>query len=161
MFLSTNILKGEILSYTMPQLTTKPVGMRKYLESISDVVLPEAHSQVTKDFVEYVVEAHSWYKDIHLRDSGMIAFNFFIGPGPLIEGEGSMNERRYDEFQHLKYGVPSAHAFNVKHKIPREIYDAGLVIVPETYKSEQSQKIMVATVANMLEAITDYRSRHS
>ncbi len=89
----------------------------------------------------------------------MIAFNFFIGPGPLIEAEGATNERVYEEFQNLKYGVPGS-MFDVKHRIPREIYDAGLVIVPGEYESEQSQRIMVATIANMLEAIKEYRIRY-
>lgn len=141
---------------------SKPIGIRKYLKSISDVVLPEPHSQVTKDFVEYVVGAHSWYKSPNAQhpDINMIAFNFFIGPGPLIEAEGGMNERVHEEFQNLKYGVPGVHVFDVKHRIPREIYDAGLVIVSGDYKSKQSQRIMVATIANMLEATKEYRAKH-
>lgn len=139
---------------------SRTVGIRKYLESISDIVLPEKHSQVTKDFVEYVVGAHSWYKfpSVQNPDVELIAFNFFIGPGPLIELGKGKNERVYENFQNLKYGVPGS-AFDVKRQIPREIYDAGLVIVPEDYKSEKSQQIMVATIANMLEAIEEYRSR--
>ncbi len=38
---------------------SRPIGLRNYLRSISDIVLPEPHSEVTKEFVKYVIEAHS------------------------------------------------------------------------------------------------------
>lgn len=140
---------------------SRPIGIQKYLKSISNIVLPEHRSQVTKDFVKYVVGAHSWYKGPNTQpwDVNMIGFNFYIGPGPLIESKGGLNERVHKEFKNLKYGVPGT-LLDVQHQIPREIYDAGLVIVPGDYKSEQSQKIMVATIANMIEAIKEYRVRH-
>ncbi len=142
----------------------KAMGLRQYLASISDLTLPEPHSQVTKDFVSYVVRAHSWYKNRSALNPriNLVGFNLFIGPGPLIESEGGLNERVHTEFQHLKYGAQET-LFDVRHKLPREISDAGQVILPgreDGYKSEHSQRIMVVTIANMLEAIDHYRGRH-
>lgn len=138
----------------------KPINLRSYLESIKDITLPEPHSQVTRDFVEYVVKAHSWYKLPWTQSPvDLMAFNLFIGPGPLIEAQGAENERVYEGFQHLKYGVPGHPLFDVRAQLPREIYDAGLAVVPGNYASEQSQQIMGVTIANMLEAIKEYRQR--
>ncbi len=136
--------------------------LRKYLQSITDLVLPEPHSEVTTEFVKYVVGAHSWYKSENVCNSSidMMAFNFFVAPGPLIEAKGGINERAYDQFQYLKYGVPGVHVFDVKTLIPREIYDAGLVVVPGNYNSKSSQRIMVVRVANMLNAVKEYQERY-
>ncbi len=157
----TNHQKRLILLLLIGVNMARLIGMRKYLQSISNLVLPEPYSNTTKEFVEYVVEAHSWYKRLNVRDSSidMMAFNFFVAPGYLIEAEGGVNERVYDQFQYLKYGVPGT-LFDCKHKIPRELYDAGLVIVPGDYKSKLSQRIMVARVANVLNAVTEYQKRY-
>lgn len=139
----------------------RSTSLKLYLKSITDLTLPEPHSQVTKDFVEHVVKAHSWYKLPWTQSPvDLMEFNLFIGPGPLIEAQGAENERVYEGFQHLKYGVPGHPLFDVRAQLPREIYDAGLAVVPGDYASEQSQRIMVATVANMLGAIQEYRQRN-
>ena len=146
---------------------TKPVSIQRYLRSIKDLVLPEPHSEVTREFVKYVIEAHSWYKGQAVQDPSinMLAFNFFVGPGSLIEAKGGMNERAYDQFQYLKYFTNNIG--DAKDTIPRQIYDAGLVIVPGCatleegyYNSKQSQRIMVTQLANMLEAVNHYRKRY-
>jgi len=144
----------------------RPISMRKYLQSIDGLLLPERFSEVIERFVDYVVEAHSWYKRFPLDGVGSVMpFNFFVGPGPLIESEGSLHERVHDKFQFLKYGVPTYSMFDVKDQIPREIYDAGLVVVPGknfegSYKSDQSKRILVVGVGNMLQAVEYYRERH-
>ena len=147
---------------------SKPVSMRQYLSSIKDLVLPEPHSDVTGEFVKHVVGAHSWWKHNQFSPSSMnlLAFNFYVGPGPLVERAGGLNERIYDHFQHLKYSFSGL--FEKETNIPREIYDAGLAIIPGTrsrdkesdYRSEQSQGIMVSTIANMLRAVEYYKERH-
>ncbi len=146
---------------------TKPVSIRRYLSSIKDLVLPEPHSPVTQDFVKYVINAHSWAKlpNAQIPEINMVAFNFFVAPGPLIEAKGGMNEYAHYQFQHLKYFTN--HLYDAKDTIPRQIYDAGLVIVPGCaslregyYNSKQSQRIMVTQLANMLEAVNHYRKRY-
>ncbi len=140
----------------------KPVSIRSYLKSINNIVLPEPWSPITREFVKYVLGAHSWYKGPNggTGKVGFMVFNFYVGPGPLIESKGGINEIRYEKFQNLKYGAPST-VFDVKHRIPREVYDAGQSIVPfAAYTSDESQAIMVGTIARMLFAITQYRERH-
>ena len=150
---SMSINETLIKAISIPK---KPVSLRRYLKSIDDVVLPERFSKVTKDFVDFVVNIHSWYKG--LKDESLIGVNFYISPEPLKEREAS-KDVVYQEFGNLNYGVPTLPHFSVKNQIPREIYDAGLAIVDSNYKSNESQRIMVATIANMLDAINEYRTR--
>jgi len=133
------------------------------LRSIDGLVLPEPFSEVTEKFVDYVANAHSWYKRFSLPGDvdRVMAFNFFVAPGSLIESEGGLHERTYPDFQFLKYGAPGS-LFDVKDEIPREIYDAGLAIVPGVnFDEKQSKRIMVVRVANMLQSIEEYRGRHN
>ena len=141
---------------------TKSVTLKSYLRSISDIVLPEPFSETTSSFIDFVVNAHSWYKGTHahfVNHEPDIAFNFYIGPGHIVDNKDTLKEVVRPDFQNLKYGVPSAIFFQTRHIIPREIYDAGLVFVPGDYKSDYCISLMEKRIANMLEAINEYRSR--
>ena len=144
------------------------MSLRRYIESISSLDLPKPFSDVTERFVDYVINAHSWYKlpEVQNPEINMIPFNFFVGPGPLIEATGATMERRLDDFQFLKYGCPiSVVRSRENARIPREIYDAGLVIVQgfgeHGYRSASARRIMVARVANMLEAVAEHSNKFS
>ena len=75
---------------------------------------------------------------VELVRSGLWFSTIYVGPGPLIESKGGINEIRYEKFQNLKYGAPST-VFDVKHRIPKEVYDTGQSIVPfAAYTSDES-----------------------
>ena len=139
----------------------KRIGLLQYLKSINHIELQEPHSQVTVDFVEFVVGAHSWYKDSAVLDSkvNMIAFNFFISPEHLTETR-NCEDVVYDQFQNLSYGVRNTPFHDRARLIPREIADAGLVVVPGDYKTDQSKRILRTGIVNMLKAIDEYKGRY-
>ena len=112
------------------------------------------------DFVEYVAGKRDWFTQPSVKnyDKNHLTFVFYIAPSTLIED--GVDQKVHDKFQNLKYGVAET-LLEVKSKIPREIYDAGLVVVPGKYDSDISKRIMEAGIANMLEAIEEYRGRFS
>ncbi|MBW3012243.1 hypothetical protein KY311_03590, partial [Candidatus Woesearchaeota archaeon] len=89
-------------------------------------------------------------------------FNFYVTPSPVFEMHDGTG-KWFGKFKNLAYGVP--YAWNdPRGKIPREICDAGLAVVPDRladFKSDTSRIIMEVTIANMLSAVQEYRETHA
>ncbi len=139
----------------MPDFGRRP-SLREYLESIKDVKLHE-HVPVAEAFVRYAVGAHSWYKAFRQADD-LLGFVFYLDSEPFTEIRDGAKEV-YPQYKNFRYGIIGHQGFSPENRIPREIQDAGLVVVGSDYRTEQSRRIMVLRAHNVVEAVEFYRYR--
>ena len=137
------------------------IPLDEYLDSIDGIDLSDLGSDVIPNFVNHVVSGRHWNN--FLSSIEPKKFSFYVARGPIIEN-APMTGRQgvFEEFGPLKYwieGIEEIEGISPSPKLPREIYDAGLIITPSAFYTSESIDLMCLQVENMLEAVEYYRER--